>query len=319
MVDMDHVELLDLAGRQHGYVRRDDVRAAGVSRKLERAWVARGEWVRDGHRLLRRRGAPDSKAARLMRVVLDAGPGGFISHGTAAAWWGLPGFDLTRPHVTRARGITGSEPTLDCRLHEVVDLSTRQVTVLDGIPVVRPERLTFELFGAVHPLRACRAAETAWSKGLVSGPSLSAVFDELAGRGRSGTVAMREFLESHDSMWVPPASNLESRFAELVRSHGLGPYRRQVDLGDDRWVGRVDFLHERFPLVVEVQSERYHTALLDRAHDARRLAALAEGGFTVVEVWDREVWHDRSALVHRIREVERPFRVDEARRRRLAS
>jgi very-short-patch-repair endonuclease len=206
-----------------------------------------------------------------------------------------------------------------CRLHEVVDLTDRQVTVLDGVPVVRPERALFELFGSAHPLRAARAAETAWAKGLVSGPSLAAVFDELAGRGRAGTVAMREFLERHDSMWTPPASNLEARFAELVRSHGLGPYRRQVDLGDDHWVGRVDFLHERFPLVVEVQSERYHTALLDRAHDARRLAALAAGGFTVVEVWDREIWHDTSALVHRIREVERPFRVDEARARRLAS
>jgi very-short-patch-repair endonuclease len=317
MVGMDHTELLELAGRQHGYVRREDVRAAGVTRKLERAWVARGEWLRDGPRLLRRRGAPVSKASKLMAAVLDAGPGGFISHGTAAAWWGLPGFDLAHPHVTRARGITGTEPTIDCHLHEVVDLTPRQVTVLDGIPIVRPERLAFELFGSAHPLRAGRATETAWSKGLVSGPSLRAVFDELAGRGRSGTVAMREFLECHHDLWVPPASNLEARFAELVQGHGLGPYRRQVDLGDDHWVGRVDFLHQRFPLVVEVQSERFHTALLDRAHDRRRLDALAAGGFTVVEVWDREVWHDTSALVHRIREVERPFRSAEA--RRLAS
>ena len=317
MVAMDHMELLDLAARQHGYVRREDVRAAGVSRKLERAWVDRGEWFRDGPRLLRRRGAPMSKASKLMRAVLDAGPGGFVSDGTAAAWWGVPGFDLRRPHVTRARGISGTEPSVDCRLHEVVDLSTRQVTVLDGIPIVRPERMAFELFGSAHPLRAARATETAWSKGLVSGPSLRAVFDELAGRGRSGTVAMREFLERHDDLWVPPASNLEARFADLVQAHGLGPYRRQVDLGDDHWVGRVDFLHQRFPLVVEIQSERYHTALLDRAHDARRLAALAAGGFTVVEVWDREVWHDKTALVDRIREVERPLRVTEA--RRLAS
>jgi very-short-patch-repair endonuclease len=309
MGTMDHDELLELAGRQHGYVLRDDVRAAGVSRKRERAWVSRGEWLRDGPRLLRRAGAPMSKASRLMGAVLDAGPGGFISHGTAAAWWGLPGFDHFRPHVTRARGITGAEPTTDCRLHEVVDLTPRQVTVLDGVPVVRPERLCFELFGSAHPLRAARATETAWSNGIVSGPSLRAVFDELAGRGRAGTVAMREFLEHHDDLWVPPASNLEARFAELIRTHALGPYRRQVDLGDDHWVGRVDFLHTRFPLVVEVQSERYHTALLDRVHDARRRAALEDGGFVVVEVWDREVWHDTSALVHRVREVERPFRV----------
>jgi very-short-patch-repair endonuclease len=70
----------------------------------------------------------------------------------------------------------------------------------------------------------------------------------------------------------------------------------------------VDFLHVDLPLVVEVQSERYHTALLDRAHDAERRARLARGGFQVVEVWDAAIWHDRRAVVRSVGQVERRLR-----------
>ena len=77
---------------------------------------------------------------------------------------------------------------------------------------------------------------------------------------------------------MPPASGLEGRTKEILAEAGLGGSRRQVDVGDDRWVGRVDFLSERAPLIVEVQSERYHRSLSDEWHDAARRAALEAAG-----------------------------------------
>jgi very-short-patch-repair endonuclease len=83
----------------------------------------------------------------------------------------------------------------------------------------------------------------------------------------------------------------------------LGAWRRQVDLGGAQgWCGRVDFLHEALPVVVEVQSERYHTALLDVAADAARRARLEAAGFLVVEVWDSQLWYARHEVVTRVRE-----------------
>ena len=76
-------------------------------------------------------------------------------------------------------------------------------------------------------------------------------------------------------------NRLETENAEL---------RRQVDSGESEWTGRVDFRHEVLPLIVEVQSERYHSALVDRLADRRRLAALRAAGFVVVEVSDPQVW-----------------------------
>jgi very-short-patch-repair endonuclease len=293
--------LCALAASQHSYIRRRDARDRGYSAKVVRRWIADHEWCAEGSRLLRRAGAPPGKGPDLMRAALDAGTGAVISGPTVAAWWGLPGFDLLQPHVTRPRGITSAVPEFAAHLHEVTDLTTDQVTVLDGVPVVRPERMAFELLALVPRARAERAIETAWAKGLLSGSSLRATLDQLAERGRTGIVAMREFLEAHPVDWVPPASNLEARFAALVAAAGLGAWRRQVDLGATSWAGRVDFLHESLPVVVEVQSERYHTALLDRAADAVRKAKLEDAGFVVVEVWDTWVWHDRRRVLAAVR------------------
>ncbi len=311
------MEGLELARRiaeaQHGFVGRVPLRALGVSSKALRGEVSRGEWVREGPRVLRRAGAPWTKASPLMRAVLDAGPGAVLSHHTAAAWWGLPGFSLGTIHITRPRGVTGVRPVFADRLHEVLDLSSEQITVLDGIPIVRPERLAFELFASAHPLRAARAVETAWSKRLLSGRSLRRVHDELAARGRTGTVALREFLATHPDGWIPPASGLEARVAQILAEGGLGRFRRQVDLGDGtRWVGRVDLVHEQLPLVVEVQSERYHEALLDRAHDAARRAALEAAGFVVVEIWDTAAWYRRAEVLEVVRDGLRRARARRA-------
>lgn len=299
MVAMD--ALFDLSERQHGFVLRGDAALLGLSPAAVRHLVRRGEWIPEGRRLLRRAGAPWTKASPLMRAALDAGPGSVVSHSTAAAWWGLPGFDLLDIHVTRPRGMTCAPAAFAQHLHQVLDLSCDQVTVLDGIPIVRPERLAFELCGSVHPLRAARAIETGWSKGLFSGDSLRRVHAELAERGRKGTVVMREFLEARPPGWVPPASGLEGRVRDILVEAGLGQFRRQVDVGADHWVGRVDFLHDFLPLIVEVQSERYHEALLDKQHDAVRKANLEAAGFIVVEIWDSAVWYRRHEVVDAVR------------------
>lgn len=298
---MDTRELLALSAAQRGFIRLDDARLLGFDHRTRRRWLERNEWERDGKRLLHRTGSPIDNGAKLMRAVLDAGVGTVLGSEPAGAWWGLPGFDLLQIELLRPRGISGTSSSYGATIHEVLDLSSDQVTVLDGIPIVRPERLAFDLMASTNPKRAARAIETAWAKRLLSGASLRATFDELAGRGRKGTVAMREFLDTHPVDWVPPASNLEARFAEIMRGTWLGEWRRQIDVGETHWVGRVDFLNDRLPVIVEVQSERYHTALLDVAADAKRKAELEAAGFVVVEVWDTWIWHDRPRVIAEVR------------------
>lgn len=123
-------------------------------------------------------------------------------------------------------------------------------------------------------------------------------------RGRAGTVAFREVLEDRPPDYVPPDSNLEGRVNMLLERDGQAPMRRQVDLGDEVWTGRVDLVDPDRPVVVEVLSLRYHAALCDRRADAERFARLRAGGWVVVGLWDHQVWargREVCTVIRRIR------------------
>lgn len=301
------VSIHEFAARQHGLVLVSQVRAAGYSRSALRNAVGSRHLEIVTRRVLRVPGAPTTSLQRIMVAVLDASPGAFACGPAAAALWGLPGFDLRAVHLVRMRGIS-RRPATGAILHEVLDLLPHHVTVLDGIPVVRPERAIFELCGSAHPKRAERALDSAWSRRLLSGRSLRATHAELAERGRSGTVVLRELLRNRPLDYVPPASNLEGRFADILADNGEPAMRRQIDTGGDVWIGRVDFSDERLPLVVEVQSERFHSALCDRRDDARRLERLRAAGFVVVEVTDAQVWRHPFEVVEAVRAARRQLR-----------
>jgi very-short-patch-repair endonuclease len=250
--------------------------------------------------VLHHKGAPRSKHYFVMRAVLDAGPGAVLSYTPAVAWWGLPGYDLRHLHTTRPRGITSS-PAAFAQLHEVKMLRPQDVTVLDGIPIVRPERAILELCASVHPERAARALDAAWSRRLLSGRSCRVFLDAMAASGRNGIVVLRQLLETRGDDYVPPASNLEGRARDILAGAGLGEWRRQVDTGGETWTGRVDFRHAVLPAIIEVQSERYHKALTDTADDERRLKQLKADGFAVAEVWDTEVWLHKEVVLAKAR------------------
>jgi very-short-patch-repair endonuclease len=81
------------------------------------------------------------------------------------------------------------------------------------------------------------------------------------------------------------------------------PMRRQVDTGGQHWTGRVDFRHPTLPLIVEIQSEKYHTALCDKEADALRIKRLELDGFAVLEITDTLVWSSPAETVRRVREA----------------
>jgi very-short-patch-repair endonuclease len=241
-----------------------------------------------------------------MAAVLDAGPSAFLSGPASAALWKVSGFGLVHLRevdVSRPRD-RSHRPTTLARTHRVRDVRPDHVTRLHGIPVSTPTRMLFELAASVHPARAERACDNVWTRNLTNWRLLHQMLDDWAEHGRNGTVVMRDILERRPASYVPPASNLESRFAALAERYGLGPFRRQINLGGEAWIGRVDFLHHRRPLVVEVLSELYHAALLDQEADERRFAMLREVGYEVEPVWDHELWGNPRPAMERIRAAE---------------
>jgi len=299
-------ELGDLTARQHGVVSLDQAVRVGADWNARNRLIDSGRWAWVTPQVLKNLAAPLSRGTDLMTAVLDEGEGSAVSHKPAAAWWRLPGFSLHPVTVATTRRHRRREAGWD--RHVVRSLPARWLTVLDGIPIVRPELLMMQLCATVHPDRAERALDNAWRMRLLSWRSLRAFLADHAARGRNGIALLRSLVDTRGPDHRPADSGLEGRVQRLLADAGLA-FRRQVDLGDgDRWLARCDFLAVDRPLVLEVQSQMYHSALLDVEHDTARRSALAAAGFTVVEVTDHEVWTSPQVVIERVRAAHRSTR-----------
>ena len=298
----DQIEAL--ATRQHSLVAAWQLYGLGASRtEVDRIRQGR-RWSTLTPRVLALRGSPATVERDLMAAVLDASPGAVVSQASSAALWGAPGCRPLPIHVLRHRGIARRTSPL-CRVHEVVDLLPSHVRLIRGIPLTSPARTVFDLAYVFHPNRLERLLDWFWSERLLDGTTLDRTVAELAERGRSGSTLMRELAEVRGPTYVPPSSALERRFEQVLAERCLPPMRRQVNTGGEQWSGRVDYRDQHLPLVVEVQSERHHAALVDRAADTVRRTRLEDDGFEVIEVWDTEVWHDADVVADRVRAARR--------------
>src|SRR5690606_27410498 len=116
--------------------------------------------------VLRLVGTPDTEAQRLMLTALDLSSDAAVSHHTAAARWGVPGFAVEPIHVTgsRERGRPG-RGALGV-VHQPRLLLPEHVLELDGIRTTTPARTLFDLAGVLHPGRVERALDNMLAAGL---------------------------------------------------------------------------------------------------------------------------------------------------------
>jgi very-short-patch-repair endonuclease len=295
--DID-IALNELARRQHGLITVRQASAAGATPSAIRHRIRSGAWERVHPRVLRRSGSPTTDRQIAMTAVLASGAP--LSHGSAAALWDWSGFRLLPAHTTHGRR-SGYHTPPTPTLHRTTYLPSSHVTQIDGIPVLTPSRLLFQLAGSSSVARMARLTDNAWRDRQVSGRSLHEMCDELSEHGRDGMAVMREVLADRPVGYRPPDSGVEARFQQLLAEAGLPPMRRQVELGGREWLGRIDFVAVDAPLVVLVDGERWHSSLVDRAADARQQLALERAGFVVVRVTDHEVWHDVAAAMAKVR------------------
>ena len=279
------------------------MREAGISDQRVTRRIRNGQLEIVTSRVLGIPGTPDSIGRTLMTPLLHVGDGTLLSHATAAAWWGIAGFRLDKIHVSVERNRHWEEDTGPVVVHHATKIPEWCRKQLNGIPVVSPGLAVYQLAGTINSDRVARALDNAWSLGLLDGATVDRLLYELGRPGRDGTVLMRKLRAERAGAWTPPASNLEHRFDEIMVKGGVTTLRRQVDIGDEEWSARVDFLDRQCPLVIEILSERYHTALLDREADEARRARHERMGLTVIEVWDHEIFYTPWLVVERVRDA----------------
>lgn len=291
--------IYDIAATQHGLITRSQLNELGFGRHRIARWVEKGQLIRLDINVLAVGGSTSTPRRDLMAAVLETGHDTSASHTTAAALWGLSGFRLKPIHVVVTR-ISRHHHRLPWTVHQFTGLIARRQRMIDSIPVTSPALTMLHLASMVGERRLARAVDNAWSLGLLTGRDLFDLDRQLAQRGRDGIVALRKVMEERGEDWVPPQSNIESRFMELIRANTGLDFRRQASVAGEDWSARVDFLHERSSTIVEIQSERYHTALTDVEADTFRHDRLTGAGFKVVEVWDNELFQAPQAVLDRV-------------------
>jgi very-short-patch-repair endonuclease len=303
-------ELNPLATAQHGAVARHQLRAAGHDRRWEHRQVRAGRLELATPRVLRIAGSPRTALQTVIIGVLDAGPGANVSHDTGAWLFGLGRFRPSPVHVMTFRD-SYRVPTPGVIVHEPRHLLPHHLTTVVGIPTTSVVRTVIELAATIHPKRLERLVHQVVKASPGSLPIFHQVFGEICGRGKTGTVAMRDVLSRLPIGSVPAESGTELEFMDILRSAGEPPLRRQVDYGGQEFIGRLDFVDDELDIVFEIDSRTHHQILPDdRANDIERDRVLDDHGRRVTRIPDGLIWRNRPEVLRIVRNARRERRAE---------
>ncbi len=293
-------EVIDeLASRQHGVVNRKQLAEVDLSESAIRHRVSEGTLIPMSPAVLRLRGSTRTEMQRASAGILDAPGTAYLSHRSASAFWRLPGFSISPPIQVVIPWHGTKERTRLATVHYHRGLPPDHLLETGGIKVVSPALAIFLLAGTEHPGRTERALDNGLAMRLFSNNSMHLLLGQLAARGRNGIRLMRALMAERPPGYVPPQSGLEARVERLAREVGV-ELRRQVDVGGQEWIGRVDFEVVGTADVIEVLSERFHSAFLDRQADTKRFELLERSGRRVLTLWDADVWGNAEVVRQQI-------------------
>jgi very-short-patch-repair endonuclease len=147
------VRIAEIAARQHGVVRLDQLVLAGLEKSAITRWVAAGRLHRlhrgvyaVGHTKLSQEGI-------WIAAVFAYGPRAVLSHDSAASLWHLSPSASAVVHVTvPASGTRGKRPGI--RLHYSSTLGPRDTTLRHNIPVTTRERTLADMGWGSEPTRS---------------------------------------------------------------------------------------------------------------------------------------------------------------------
>jgi hypothetical protein len=211
---------------------------------------------------------------RLVAALLYGGDHAVLSHTTAAYVWSLIDMEPTRIHITVPGRRRSSS---DVRVHH-----SRQTdrTTCSGLPVTPVERTLLDLASVVSRGQLRRALAEADYLKILEPRDVRA----MLGKGRRGSRALGNALDSHLPQLAETLSVLEQRFLELSESAGITPPEVNVRVGGMR----VDALWREQGLVVELDGAAAHGGWSQVSRDRERELVLRRRGFRVIRyTWPR--------------------------------
>jgi len=285
-MDAPDIRLAHFVRDRHGHFTAGHVALIGFTDRQRTYRLQTGEWERAYDDVYRLAGATRTWRGDLLAACWAGGFRAVASHRSAAALWGLKGgrrhiAEITCPRWRRARhdGLV---------VHEHKALDPADCTVVDGIPVARPE-LTLLGIAAVCPASVLEMAlDRAENEGLVTPASVRSLVRRMARPGRPGIVALRTLLDSRDPEDRIPASERETMLRQGLRSRGLPEptVQHRIEHGGV-FIGRVDAAYPDAWIAIEYDSYEFHGGRLALVRDSERRTKLLAAGwhpFTATDV-----------------------------------
>jgi hypothetical protein len=291
--------LARVATRQGGPVSLEQLSDSGVSGNAAAKRARRGSLHRVhrgvyavGHRSI-------ARAATLRAAVLACGDGAVVSHGTAAAFWGLQDkwpalIDVTVPNQ-RGRKIDG----VRCRRCRYP--SEHEVVVADGVRCTTPARTLVDVAGLYGTPSLRRLVERAAVVKKLDLVALDTALHEA--RGRRGVKALDRIADEWrtDNGTVPDVrSDFEARVLPQLLARGLPrpSCNQPIRLGGERLV--LDFFWPAQRFVVETDGRETHGTPVAFQRDRRRDQLLIAAGHRVARVTWNQINAELEAVVARL-------------------
>src|SRR5215218_4661065 len=272
----------DLVDQQHGVVTRRQLLDAGVRSKGIQDRVANGRLhcVARGVYVV---GRPElTRRGRWMAATLACGPRAVLSHGSAAALWGI-GTESDGLIEISLRAFSARERP-GIRVYRRPRLEERDVRVFSKIPVTGIVRTLIDRSSQLDTAGIERTVNEADARNLIRLDDLRA---KLAGYpGQWGVGRLRDVIDARTFRLTD--SELERRFLRLARDAGLEPPLTGQRLNDFK----VDFFWPRLGLVVETDGLTYHRTPAQQGLDRLRDQAHTAAGLTALRFTHEQVRYD---------------------------
>ena len=295
---MDLTPLASLAAAQHGCFAVRQLVGTGLSyqqlKHLRRDGLVLPTGLLGVNRLA---SAPVTWRQRVMAVVLSI-PGALASHRTAAALWGLDGFDVLR----RIEVITehGTWRRRDVTVHQSKDLVGGDRTERHGIPCTSLVRTLVDLPAVAWETRCGHALDHARREDRTMFDRVLARHLEVARRGRNGTVMLRALLERRGCGDVLTESGFEQKALDALSRAGLPDPVPQFRVRDGDFVAYIDLAWPDEMVALECDSLAYHFGELRHQGDRTRRRRLTLLGWDVYEYTYQDVTKRPEVMVREI-------------------
>jgi hypothetical protein len=291
--------LAELAGAQDGVASLDQLRRIGLTQRTAEYRATQGRLHRVHRGVYAVGHLAIGQLGPLRAAALACGEGAVISHGTAAAFWGLRDPWPVLIDVTGGRQAGRRLDGIRCRRCRYP--ASEEILFHEEIPLTSPARTLVDSAGMLGTVSLRRMVERAAVLKLLD---LVALDESLQGaKRRRGISALQMILEDWrtEDGSVP---DLRSDFEALVlpRLLAMGLPRpacnETLEIEGERLM--VDFLWERQRVVVETDGAATHGTPVAFQRDRRRDQMLVAAGYRVARAtWD-QMRDELDAVVQRI-------------------